>query len=176
MKKKIVSLFMVALFLIPISLVNAEKDKATVEIFDFRGNKIMEKEVSYEKAKEIEKEILNGDFGMLGIKFDFGFSNYLISYGRGKVYIPFSKERCFLRFMLRPIFFNYEKGFTIVKFGANYLWKGKSLGDYGMMFRSQCGMMLGFYGLHIKISWKLRPDTHIFVGGNLLLVGKDKIL
>lgn len=167
---------MVALFLIPISMANPESEKAIVQVYDFKGDKIIEKEVTYERAKEIEKDILNGDLGMLGIKFDLGFSNYLVSYGRGKVYIPFSKERSFFRLMLRPIFFNYEKGFTFVKFGANYIWKGKSIGDYGMMLRSQCGMMLGFYGVHIKISWKLRPDTHIFVGGNLLLVGNDKIL
>ena len=111
------------------------------------------------------------------IKFDFGFNNYLISYGKGKVYIPFSKERSFLRLMLRPIFFNYyEGGFTAVKFGANYFWKGKGIGDYGVMLGRQCGFMLGFYGLHIKIAWKLRADTHLFIGGSILIVGKDRLL
>jgi len=173
--RKIIAIFAVVLFLAPLSMANEEK--ATVEIFDSMGNKLMESKMSYDKVKSLEMDILNGDIEKLGIKFDFGFANYIISYGRGKVYIPFSKERSFLRLMLRPIFFNYyDGGFTIVKFGANYLWKGKSIGDYGFMLRKHCGVMFGFYGLHIKIAWHLRPDTHIFIGGNIAMVGYDRLL
>jgi hypothetical protein len=177
MKGRIVALFAALLFLMPVAMFsNASEEKAKVEIFDFYGNKIGEKEMSTDEIKSFKKDILDGNFCVAGLKFDFGFGNYIISYGKGKVYIPFSRERSFIRLMLRPIFFHYEKGFTLVKFGANYIWRGKSIGDYGMMFRNQYGMMLGFLGVHIRIRHKLQPDTHIFVGNALLIAGKDKLL
>ncbi|RLF52335.1 MAG: hypothetical protein DRN11_01310 [Thermoplasmata archaeon] len=172
--KKILSLLVVALLAMPLSI--AKEDKAVVEVCDALGNKIMVKHVELTKAKEIEKELMHGNLRILGIKFDYGIANLIISYGKGKVYIPFSKERSFIRLMLRPIFFNYEEGFTIVKFGANYFWKGKSIGDFGLMLRKHQGVMIGFLGIHIRIRYKLQPDTHIFIGGCWLILGRDKLL
>lgn len=172
--KKLLSIFLALFFITPLSL--AKDDSVTIAVYDFTGNKIFEKIVSQKEAIKIEKDLLQGRFHELGIKFDFGIGNYIISYGKGKVYIPFSKERSFLRLMLRPIFFNYEKGITFVKFGANYFWKGKSIGDFGLMLRRQSGMMLGFIGLHVKISHKLKPDTHIFIGNCFFMATWDKIL
>jgi len=178
MRWKIVAMLVCVMFLAP--LVHdavAREEMAKVEIFDCFGNKIEEREISAKKLDSLERDIARGDLDVLGIKHDFGFSNYVISYGRGEVFIPLYKERSFLRLMLRPIFFNYfDGGFTIVKFGANYVWKGSTIGDYGIMFRDQCGMLLGFIGLHIQISWKLHPETHIFVGGTLLAAGYDRFL
>ncbi len=166
--KKFVVILMFALLILPICYA---KDSVNVEIFNAVNEKVKEMKISSEDAKKIEE----GDLSPLGIKHDLGFSNYIISFGGGKVFIPFSKERSFLRLMLRPILFHYSKGITITKFGANYLWKGKSAGDYGLMIGNQFGFMLGFFGLHIKIGWKLREDTHIFVGSSILLAGYDKI-
>jgi len=163
------------LLLLPAVPIRGQDEKVEVEITDFMGNVLLKKEMSTRQAEKLEKEILNGKFSC-GIKFDFGFNNYIISYGKGKVYIPLSKERSFMRLMLRPIIFNYEKGFTITKFGANYAWKGAKIGDYGTMLGRQSGVMLGFYGIHIRIRHALRPDTHIFVGGSMAIIGWNKLL
>ena len=164
--KKITAVLIISMFFVPASLAEKSVD---VEIFNAINEKVKEVKVSYKDAEKIER----GDLSPLGIKHDFGFSNYILSFGGGKVFIPFSKERSFLRLILRPILFHYSKGFTITKFGANYLWKGKSIYDYGIMCGNQFGMMLGFVGLHIKISWKLREDTHIFVGSSIFFIGYD---
>ncbi|MBC7080995.1 MAG: hypothetical protein H5T44_01920 [Thermoplasmatales archaeon] len=166
--KKFVAILTLALFVLPVSLAENSVD---VEIFNAVNEKVKEIKISYEDAKRIEE----GDLSPLRIKHDSGFSNYIISCGGGKVFIPFSKERSFLRLMLRPILFHYSKGITITKFGANYVWKGKSIDDYGLMIGNQFGIMLGFVGLHIKIGWKLREDTHIFVGSSILFIGYDKL-
>lgn len=166
--KKIIAVLIISMFLVPTSLA---KNSVDVEIFNALNEKVKEMKISYEDAEKIEK----GDLSVLGIKHDFGFSNYIVSVGGGKVFIPFSRERCFFRLLLRPILFQYTKGITITKFGANYLWKGKSIDDYGLMLGNQLGMMLGFIGLHIKIAWKLREDTHIFVGSSILFVGYDRL-
>lgn len=178
MKWKLVAVLVCGMFLAPlVHEAMAKEEMATIEVFDCFGNKIEEREISARKLNTLERDIIQGDLDILGIKHDFGFSNYVVSYGKGEVFIPLCKERSFLRLMLRPIFFNYfDGGLTIVKFGANYAWKGATVGDYGIMFRDQCGMLLGFLGLHIKISWKLRSETHIFVGGSLLAVGYDQFL
>lgn len=173
--KKLIALFICLSFLI-LPIVSPMPVKNKMEVFDTFGNKLMEKEISEKEAKEIEEDLKNGDIEKLCIKFDFIAPTLIVSYGKGKVYIPFHRDRCFLRLFLRPIFFNYENGFTIVKFGANYFWKGKSIGDYGCMIRNQFGMMLGFFGLHIKISYKLKPDTHIFIGSAWIIFGWDKFL
>ncbi len=174
MKKKFMALFVLALFVLPLSI--AEEEKATIEISDFLTGKVVKRVVSENEAMDIEKDLMEGKTDSLGIKFDFFAPNIIMSYGKGKVYIPFHRSRSFLRLVLFPIFFNYEKGITVVKFGANYLWRGKSIGDYGFMLGRQCGMMLGFAGVHIKISYKLRPDTHIFIGVNWFTVGNDRFL
>ncbi len=176
--KKLVALFVLVLFL-PIATpanFNTSLTATKIEVFDAFGNKIMEKEVTYEEAEKIQEDLLKGNVTKLGLKFDFIAPTLLISYGRGKVYIPLHRDRTFFRLFLRPVFFNYEEGFTFVKFGANYIWKGKSLGDYGLMLRNQFGMMLGFFGLHIKIPYKLKPDMHIFIGSAWIMVGWDKFL
>lgn len=165
--KKIAVILIISLFFAPACMGNS----VDVEVFNPFNEKIKEMKISYEEAEKIEK----GDLSALGIKHDFGFSNYIISVGGGKVFIPFSRERSFFRLLLRPILFHYSKGFTITKFGANYLWKGKNMGDYGLMLGNQFGIMVGFFGLHIKIAWKLREDTHIFVGSSILFIGYDKV-
>ena len=183
--RKIIVLFVVLSLLVPsIAFTsNAKTSKESIEIYDSFGNKIMEKKIDVQKVAEIEKDLQNGkvDPALLNLmpfkRFDFGMLTYVISYGRGKVYIPFHKDRSFLRFFLRPIFFKYERGFTIAKFGANYMWdRCKSFGDYGVMIRSQRGIMIGFIGLHIKIRHRLNPDTHIFIGGSIAMIGNDLFL
>jgi len=142
-----------------------------------------------DEAAAVERDIANDDvdsaMARLGISFDIGFSNLIFSYGRGDVYVPLARDCALLspengflfRFIFRPIFFNYHSGgMTMVKFGANYFWKGQTFRDFGFMLGDQAGMMLGFYGTHVKIPWLLRPDTHIFVGGNLMTVGYNKFL
>ncbi|MEM1513581.1 MAG: hypothetical protein QXW78_03750 [Candidatus Thermoplasmatota archaeon] len=166
--RKITSILILSLFILPTCFA---KNSVDIEIFNVFNEKVKEMKVSYEDAERIEK----GDLTPLKIKKDFGFSNYIISVGGGKVFIPFSKERSFFRLLLRPILFHYSKGFTITKFGANYLWKGKCIDDYGLMLGNQFGFMLGFFGLHIKIAWKLKEDTHLFIGSSILFIGYDKI-
>jgi len=182
--KRIIALFVAISLMIPYAYVNASRNnvKDSIEIYDSFGNKIMEKKIDEKEAKEIEKELQDGKVSpallhLIPKRMDFGILTYVISYGKGKVYIPFHKDRSFLRFFLRPIFFKYEKGFTVAKFGANYMWdRCKSFGDYGIMIRNQRGVMIGFIGLHIKIKHKLNPDTHIFIGGSLAMIGNDLFL
>ena len=180
MKGKAIVLGMVLLLIVPVFNFNSSgketNEKYTMEIYDMYGNKIEERKISLAMLHSLEEKIKKGELDDLGIKWDFGFSNWIISYGKGKVYIPLSRERSFFRLLFRPIFFDYQEGFTMVKFGANYFWKGKSMGDYGIMLRNQQGMMLGFFGIHIRIRHPLQPDTHIFIGTNLLMIGRDKIL
>lgn len=135
--------------------------------------------------RDLATDNMDRAMARLGISFDFGFSNLIFSYGKGEVYVPFARDCALLspengflfRFIFRPIFFNYHSGgMTMVKFGANYFWKGKTIRDFGFMLGDQAGMMMGFYGTHVKIPWHLRPDTHIFFGGNLLTVGYNKFL
>ena len=180
--KKIVSLILVLSLLMPFMVANAENGKEKLEIYDSFGNKIMEKTISVDEANKIEKDIANGKIEPFILKLmpkvrDYGILTYIISYGRGKIYIPFHRDRSFLRFFLRPVFFQYEKGLTIAKFGANYAWdRCKTIGDYGFMIRSQRGILIGFIGLHIRIKHKLTPDAHIFVGGSLITIGNDLFL
>jgi len=183
--RKLISLFLVGLLVIPyFTIANASGEpKEKVVVYDSFGNKIMEKMMSASDVEKMEKDLQNGkiDPQLLHLlprkRMDFGFLTYVISYGRGKVYIPLHRDRSFLRFFLRPIFFKYERGITIAKFGANYVWdRCKTVGDYGFMIRRQRGVMVGFIGLHIKISHKLDPDTHIFIGGSMLMIGNDLFL
>ena len=183
--KKIIVLFVVFSLMLPLPYmaVNAQhNNKDIMEVYDSFGNKIMEKKIDEQKATEIENELQQGKVDpallhLLPKRMDFGVLTYVVSYGKGKVYIPFHRDRSFLRLFLRPIFFKYEKGFTIVKFGANYRWdRLKSFGDYGIMLRHQRGVMIGFIGLHIKIRHRLNPDTHIFIGGSWAMMGNDLFL
>jgi len=180
--RRIMALFLVTSLLMPYLAVNAETGgKQKVEIYDSFGNKITEKFISEREAQKIEREIMNGNekaiLSLIPKRMDFGVMTYVISYGRGKVYIPMHRAHSFLRFFIRPIFFKYERGITFVKFGANYRWdRCKTFGDYGYMVRNQFGVMIGFVGLHIRIPHKLTPDTHIFVGGSFAMLGKDLFL
>ncbi|MCD6222260.1 MAG: hypothetical protein J7K12_01055 [Thermoplasmata archaeon] len=182
--KKVLAIFVVLSLVVPyMAIANAENEaKEKIEVYDSFGNKIAEKIVTEEKAKEIEQELTEGKadaaiMHLLPKRMDFGVLTYVVSYGKGKVYIPLHRDRSFLRLFIRPIFFKYEKGFTFVKFGANYRWdRCKTFGDYGFMVRKQRGVMIGFIGLHIKIGHKLNPDTHIFVGGSFVMIGNDLLL
>ena len=195
--KKLLVLFAIGIFVSPALFITApaaaddspEVITAEIERISPLGTKVSTITLNAEEAAAVERDIANDDIdnamARLGISFDFGFSNLIFSYGKGDVYIPvardcglLSPENGFLfRFVFRPIFFNYQSGgITMVKFGANYLWKGQTFRDFGFMLGDQAGMMLGFYGTHIKIPWLLRPDTHIFIGGNLLTVGYNKFL
>lgn len=193
--KKIIVFCLAALMAVPLTVLmnptTATDDSQTVDIetLDMATRTAITRTLTRAQAQELEKAAAEGRTGyvcdLLGISFDFGFASYVFSYGRGDVYVPLTRdcallspERSFIfRFLLRPVFFNYYAGgMTFVKFGANYLWKGPTVLDYGYMLGDQCGMMLGFYGTHIRIPWLLRPDTHIFVGGSLLTVGYNKFL
>ena len=70
--KKIISVLIISMFFVPASLA---KNSVDVEIFNALNEKVKEMKISYEDAEKIE----NGDLSVLGIKHDFGFSNYIIS-------------------------------------------------------------------------------------------------
>lgn len=174
--KRFVVLLIAIMFLFPIlANASAKEEKVFVEV-DFQGKKLLSKEMSPEDAQKLEEKILRGDVASLGIKFDIGMLNYIVSYGKGKIWMPLHTDRSFLRMVIFPIFFNYEKGLTLMKFGGSYFWKGKSIRDFGIMTGKQCGIIFGFMGLHVKISHKLRPDTHIFIGGSAFTIGWDRFL
>lgn len=195
--KKLLVLFAIGIFVAPALLTTApaaaddSPDMVTAEIEHISplGAQVRTITLNADEAAAVEQDIANDNIdsamARLGINFDFGFSNLIFSYGKGDVYIPMARDCGLLspengfifRFVFRPIFFNYHAGgITMVKFGANYFWKGQTFRDFGFMLGDQAGMMMGFYGTHIKIPWLLRPDTHIFIGGNLLTVGYNKFL
>jgi hypothetical protein len=193
--KKVMAVCIVALLAVPLATLlqpaSADEGNTLVEVetIDFATGALTTRMLTREQVHVLDRAAAEGEAAevarLMGLSFDFGFSNLLFSYGKGDVYVPvardspfLSPERTFLfRFILRPIIFNYHNGgFTAVKFGANYFWKGPVFLDYGYMLGDQIGMMLGFIGVHIRIPWLLRPDTHIFVGANLLTVGYNKFL
>ena len=179
MKLKLFTILLSCLLVFPLSNLSSSNDldECTIEVYNCFGMKLFENKIDELSLLQLETEILNGNFSSLGLKWDFGFASYIISYGKGKVYIPLKNERTFFRFFLRPIIFNYYGGgFTLIKLGANYVWKGKTIGDFGFMTMDQWGMMLGFFGLHVRIRWLVRPETHIFVGSSLMIAGYDKML
>lgn len=108
-----------------------------------------------------------------------GIFSSIMSYGSGKVYIPFKLgDRGSIRPIFRPIFWHYpNKGVTSVRLGATYSWPGeKTLGYRGWLSGPQSGRMMGFMGIHIKLSHKLRPDTHFLLGQTLSIKGYQKAL
>jgi hypothetical protein len=105
-----------------------------------------------------------------------GILTSIISYGSGKVYIPLKiGDRGSMRPLFRPIFWHYpQKGFTSVRFGATYSWPGTTTWGYrGWMAGPQSGVMMGFTGIHIKLSHKLRPDNHLLMGRTLSIKGNQ---
>ncbi|MEA2054683.1 MAG: hypothetical protein U9O96_06190 [Candidatus Thermoplasmatota archaeon] len=103
-----------------------------------------------------------------------GIFNYVVSYGRGEIYIPLKSDRSFIRMMFRPIFFKYNLGVTITKFGSNYIWDSKNtMSNMGWMFGRQRGFTVGFVGLHIRVPHKLSPDSHLFIGTSLIINGNN---
>ena len=170
----VLTLFMAPGLIVAVPDSGAKEDRVTVEVFDFLTNSCRVQEMTQKEAEALETELFAGDTERLGLKFDVGFTNYVLSYGRGDVFIPLGKERSFFRFVWKPILFNFEHGVTLVKFGANYEWKGHGIGDFGVMLNKQCGLMAGFFGLHVRIPWQLRPDTHIFMGGTLFMLGYNR--
>lgn len=106
-----------------------------------------------------------------------GILTSIISYGSGKVYVPFKLgDRGSIRPILRPIFWNYpSNGVTSVRLGSTYSWPGeKTWGYRGWMSGPQNGVMMGFMGIHIKLSHKLRPDNHFLMGQALSIKGYQK--
>jgi len=194
--KKAIVICIIALLGMPLATIvtpaSADDDTTMMEVetIDFSTGKTIKHEITRAQADELERAAAEGNaeqvLQLLGISFDIGFTNLVFSYGRGNVYVPMaardgafmSPERSFIfRIILRPIFFNYHAGgFTFVKFGANYIWKGPAFLDFGYLLGDQMGMMLGFIGTHIRIPWILRPDTHIFMGGCLMTVGYNKFM
>ncbi|MFO8133607.1 MAG: hypothetical protein R6U10_06745 [Thermoplasmatota archaeon] len=195
--KKLLVLLAIGILVAPALLTTApaaaddSPEKVTAEIEQISPTGVITRTVTLDadEAAAVERDIANDNvdsaMARLGINFDIGFSNLIFSYGKGEVYVPLARDCALLspengflfRFIFRPIFFNYHSGgVTMVKFGANYFWKGRTVRDFGFMLGDQAGMMLGFYGTHIRIPWLLRPDTHIFVGGNLMTVGYNKFL
>ncbi len=108
-----------------------------------------------------------------------GILTSIMSYGSGKVYIPFKvADRGSIRPILKPIFWHYpNKGITSVRLGATYSWPGeKTIGYRGWLNGPQSGVMMGFMGIHIKLSHKLRPDTHFLMGKTLSIKGYQRSL
>ena len=108
-----------------------------------------------------------------------GILTSIMSYGSGKVYIPFKLgNRGSIRPIFRPMFWNYpDKGVTSVRLGATYAWpEEKTWGYRGWLSGPQSGLMRGFMGIHIKLAHKLRPDTHFLMGQTLSIRGYQNTL
>lgn len=150
----------------------------------FNGN-IAEEEIDITVNEILETlrsaNILPEDFNLKQVlpvfrkkEWGWGILNYVVSYGRGEIYIPLKSDRSFLRLLLRPIFFKYNLGFTVTKFGATYMWDSNNVvGNIGFMLGRQRGFMIGFMGLHVRIPHKLKPDSHLFIGGVLIINGNN---
>jgi len=180
----VVALFLVAA-LIP-SLASSRGDSEIVEcgMSNILGTTFKEKSMPSEKI-DVDRvvEVLK-NYGILPEKYDssflfgktwsWGVFNYIISYGRGETFVPLKSDRSFVRMMFRPIFFNYNAGITIAKFGTNYMWdSGSTFGNIGWMFGRQRGFTVGFIGIHIRIPHALHPDSHLFIGTTLILNGNN---
>ncbi|HHH78012.1 MAG TPA: hypothetical protein ENL18_02215 [Thermoplasmatales archaeon] len=186
------------------SLVSSGGSKEVVEcsISDIVGTKVQKKSLSVEEANEMERKISGildsnrmpanisevveriidvlRDYGILqdrtifGKTWGWGVFNYIISYGRGEIYIPLKSDRSFVRIMLRPILFNYNAGITVAKFGTNYMWDSmNTVGNVGWMLGRQRGFTVGFVGIHVRIPHALHPDSHLFIGTTLILNGNN---
>lgn len=188
----------------PAFAANQQTNEGKVECYVsnvYEMKKINEKEMPFEKLEELEEKIsniLNSNenemdeainetlellsnanilpdiSAIFGKEWGWGIFNYVISYGRGEIYIPFKSDRSFLRLLLRPIFFKYNIGFTMTKFGATYMWDSNGVvGNMGFMLGRQRGFMVGFVGLHIRIPHKLNPDGHLFIGAAIMINGNN---
>jgi len=152
-------------------------DKRLAGIFNSNNNidKKMNETLSILENAAILPENFDSHFlSMLRKEWGWGILNYVISYGKGEIYIPLKSDRSFLRLLLRPIFFKYNMGFTMTKFGATYIWdRSNVMGNIGFMLGRQRGFMVGFIGLHIRISHKLNPDSHLFIGAAIMINGNN---
>jgi hypothetical protein len=186
------------------SLVSSGSNRKVVEcsISGISGTTIQKKSISADEAREMESKIAGimdadrmsanisetiehiihvlKDYGILpdgfmfGKTWSWGVFNYIISYGRGEIFIPLKSDRSFMRIMLRPILFNYNAGITVAKFGTNYMWDGmNAIGNIGWMLGRQRGFTVGFVGIHIRIPHSLHPDSHLFIGTTLILNGNN---
>ena len=183
-----------------------DKEMVECSILMPSGKEIEKKMLSYEDANEMESKISQildesarstniskviervihvlREYGIFPEKYGFffgktwgwGIFNYIVSYGRGEIFIPLKTDRSFLRIMLRPILFKYNFGVTVAKFGTNYMWDSRNtVGNIGWMLGRQRGFTAGFIGLHIRIPHALHPDSHIFIGTTLILNGNNLI-
>jgi len=181
-----------------------EKEKVECSVSTIFGTEMEKKTLSYEDANEMESKIAQiinegaqsaniskviervievlRDYGIFpenhgfifGKTWGWGVFNYIISYGRGEIFIPLKSDRSFIRMMLRPILFKYNFGVTIAKFGTNYMWDSRNtVGNIGWMLGRQRGFTAGFIGLHIRIPHPLHPDSHIFIGTTLIINGNN---
>jgi len=185
------------------SLVSSGGDKEVVEcsISNISGTTIQKKSISADRMDEMENRIagiLNTEhaniseivervievlknYGILpdrytlfGKTWGWGVFNYIVSYGRGEIFIPLKSDRSFVRMMLRPIFFNYNAGITVAKFGTNYVWDSmNTVNNIGWMLGRQRGFTVGFIGVHVRIPHALHPDSHLFIGTTLILNGNN---
>lgn len=138
-------------------------------------NKKMNETLNILKNAAILPENFDSHFlSLLRKEWGWGILNYVISYGKGEIYIPLKSDRSFLRLLLRPIFFKYNIGFTMTKFGATYIWdRSNVVGNMGFMLGRQRGFMVGFIGLHVRIPHKLNPDSHLFIGAAIMINGNN---
>ncbi len=129
-----------------------------------------------ERVIEVLKNygILPEKYTLFGKTWGWGVFNYIISYGRGDIFIPLKSDRSFFRLIFRPIFFRYNAGVTVAKFGTNYMWDSRNtVGNVGWMLGRQRGFTVGFIGIHIRIPHPLHPDSHLFIGTTLILNGNN---
>jgi len=181
-----------------------KKETIECSVSTIFGTEMEKKALSYEDANEMESKIAQiinegiqsaniskvieqvievlRDYGIFpenhgfifGKTWGWGIFNYVISYGRGEIFIPLKSDRSFFRMMLRPILFKYNFGVTIAKFGTNYMWDSRNtIGNIGWMLGRQRGFTAGFIGLHIRIPHPLHPDSHIFIGTTLIINGNN---
>ncbi len=147
-------------------ILNADEASANI-------SRIVDRVVEVLKNYGILPEKYDSSF-LFGKTWSWGVFNYIISYGRGETFVPLKSDRSFVRMMFRPIFFNYNAGITIAKFGTNYMWdSGSTFGNIGWMFGRQRGFTVGFIGIHIRIPHALHPDSHLFIGTTLILNGNN---
>jgi len=183
-----------------------DKETVECSISTILGTEIEKKTLSYEDANEMENKIARiinegvqstniskviervievlRDYGIFpenhgfifGKTWGWGIFNYIVSYGRGEIFIPLKSDRSFFRILLRPILFKYNFGVTVAKFGTNYMWDSRNtVGNVGWMLGRQRGFTAGFIGLHIRIPHALQPDSHIFIGATLIINGNNLI-
>lgn len=107
---------------------------------------------------------------------------HIFSYGHGRVFIPYYKplpagitglkHETIIGLLLRPIWWHYNTvSYTIVR--KEHIFPPRI--DFWDMCGRQKGFMIGFMGLYVAFYRPFLPDTHVFIGRTMFLLGEDLI-